>query len=419
MRRILLYAGAIVVLGIAGLILWAAFRVRVASTHFDGANRNEWSPAAAASYLDYREAWWQNWQAAQMERGTVCISCHTVVPYAFVRPALRRQLGETAQRPAEIKMLNSIEARVNEWATVKPYYTDASHAEPSRSTEAVLNAVILATYSTEKTQLDPVARRAFDNAWALQETAGENAGAWKWQDFHEAPWESAESGYQGAAMMATAVGMVSGKYSNDLAMRDRVERLRNYLLRSYVAQPALNQLYVLWASAEMPGLLSDLQREELIQKVAGLQNADGGWSLSSLDKQEASKPGLLGLFKHSNQTDGSDGCATGLAVLVMEKTGINSRDPVLQRGLAWLRSHQSQKGSWWAASMNGFRDPASDTGHFMSDAATGYAVMALEGAESEASGPAPAHSRNTLGMGTSTAFEEAARIPKSVLQRPM
>ncbi|WP_058188550.1 prenyltransferase/squalene oxidase repeat-containing protein [Terracidiphilus gabretensis] len=419
MKRILLYTISIVVLGTLGLVLWAAFRVRASSTQADGSGRSEWSPAAAASYLDDREAWWQGWKPAQLEKGTVCISCHTVVPYAFVRPMLRRQLGEAALTPYETKMLGSIETRVNEWSRMKPYYTDAAHAMPSHSTEAVLNAVILAAYGGGNQQSDPLVHRAFDNAWALQKTDGENIGAWDWQNFHEAPWESSESGYQGAAMMAIAVGMASGQSGNDTATREHVQHLREYLLKNYSVQPALNQIYVLWASAEMPGLLSDVQRKDLVQKITGLQNEDGGWSLSALDRQEALKSAVLGLFKRADRVDGSDGCATGLAVLGMKKAGVSSTYPALQRGLEWLRTHQSQKGSWWASSMNGFRDPASGMGHFMSDAATGYAVLALEEAEDQVIKPDSIHSGDAANMGTTAILRQAAPLPKHVLRLPM
>ncbi len=418
MKKILLYATLIFVLGAAGLALWAAIRVRASSMHADGLSRHDWSPAAAANYLDYREAWWQKWQPAQLEKGTVCISCHTVVPYAFVRPALRRRLGETELTPFEAKMLGSIETRVNEWGQMKPYYRDPAHEIPSHSTEAVLNALVLAAYRVDDDRLSPVTRRAFNNAWMLQETAGANAGAWKWQNFHEAPWESSESVYQGAAMMAVAVGLVSGQNDSDAGVRDHIERLREYLLRNYSAQPPLNQLYVLWASAEMPLLLNDTQSKGLVQKIAGLQNADGGWSLSTLDRQVELKPAVLGMFKHADQVDGSDGCATGLAVLGMKKAGFSSTYPPLQRGLEWLRTHQSEKGSWWASSMNGFRDPSSEMGHFMSDAATGYAVMALEETENKAVQQGTVGSLGGVHNGTAT-LHPVVHVPERAFRLPM
>lgn len=382
MRRAVFYSGVLIGVGVAGLAIWAGMRARSSLLPASSHLRRSWSPTAAANYLDYREVWWQQWPHAQRDQGTVCVSCHTVLPYAQVRPLLRAQLHQAGLTSTENRMLASIDKRVQNWPSVKPYYLDAAHAEPSRATEAVLNAVILESYEANPASPGPVTREAFDEAWALQERTGADAGGWLWQDFHEAPWESPESAYQGAAMMALATGMAGDAYSSDPAVSQSVKGLQDYLKREYEGQPVLNRLYVLWASARMPGLLSSQQRTALLQQIAALQQADGGWSLPSIDPQHAARKAFLDLFKRANNADSSDGCATGLTIVAMEEAGVDAGDPTLQRGLAWIKTHQAQDGSWWATSLNGFRDPASEQGRFMSDAATGYSVLALEEAQS-------------------------------------
>jgi len=82
----------------------------------------------------------------------------------------------------------------------------------------------------------------------------------------------------------------------------------------------------------------------------------------------------------------SDGYATGLVTLVLSQTAMPHAAPQLQRGLTWLMRNQQghggswvrgQEGFWVARSLNKWRNPWSNVGRFMSDAATGYAVLAL------------------------------------------
>jgi len=301
-----------------------------------------------------------------------------VLPYALVRPALRKQLGERELTSIERRMLSSIETRVIEWRGIDRYYEDDVHARASRATESVLNAVILAQYEAESSHPSQIARRAFDEAWALQLNEGPESGGWEWLNFHEAPWESSESGYQGAAMIALALGLEPADYQNESPVREHVLSLRAYLSRGYDEQPFMNQLYVMWAAARIPGLITEARKLRLKDEVRRLQNPDGGWSLASLDEQKSLRHSAFDLLKLVNGANGSDGCATGLTVLALEEGGMAADDPMLRRGLQWLERHQFEDGSWWASSMNVFRDAASDTGRFMSDAATGYATLALE-----------------------------------------
>jgi hypothetical protein len=278
----------------------------------------------------------------------------------------------------EARILADIEKRVRDWTHLKPWYPDPKHGEPSRATEAILNALILESYEANPAAPGHLTREAFDEAWALQERTGADAGGWLWQNLHASPWESSESAYQGAAMMALATGMAGDGFDGDAAVRQSVERLRGYLQREYQSQPLLNRIYLLWASAKMRGLLSAERRGELLHQVLAVQNPDGGWSLPVLNPQHDAKKRFLDFMKRVNGEDASDGCATGLTIVAMVEAGVDASDPALERGLAWIQRHQAQDGSWWASSLNGFRDAATGQGRFMSDAATGYSVLALE-----------------------------------------
>ena len=338
-----------------------------------------WDAAAAARYLDEREVWWQQWQRAQKDKGTVCLSCHTNVPYAMVRQRLERQLGGSAEPAQEARMMASIERRVEHWTEMTPFYSDEQNGPgktaEAHATEAVMNSITLLSVDAQNGDAQPgelraVTRQSLDEAWALQYTDGPDAGGWQWQNFHLGPFEGEESGYYGAALLMVEIGGAPQGYAREPAVQPKLAALRGYLQRKYDAQPVMNQLYVLWASGRMPGLLTREQRDALLAQVRAMQQADGGWRLAALDPRERKDK--------SAAPTASDGFATALTVLAMQATG--TKDASLERGLQWLRTHQQPGGAWATASINKVQDPASEVRLFMSDAGTAYAVMALESA---------------------------------------
>lgn len=345
-----------------------------------------WNAAAAAKYLDDRQIWWESWPHAQKDHGTVCVSCHTQVPYALARPVLRRQLGEHALTDAESVMIESVVKRVNLGSEAKTFYTDAEHGpgktKEARNAEAVNNALILASYDASDVaggaHMQPVTFAAFSALWKLQEQSGDKAGAWVWQNFHFSPWEAPESEYWGACMAAVATGIAPDHYRDDPRIQPNLKLLREYLLREEPRQPLINRVALLWASSKLPGLMSGKDRDALARELEGKQHTDGGWSVAELG---TNPQGLTAWKRHDDSpfNTSSDGYATGLIVLALEESGTGKNNPELRRGLAWLETNQNKSdGMWPAWSLNVKRDPNSDIGKFMSDAATGFSVLALE-----------------------------------------
>jgi squalene-hopene/tetraprenyl-beta-curcumene cyclase len=333
-----------------------------------------WNSRTAAAYLDRRMDWWLHWPNAARDHATACVSCHTAVPYALARPALRTVLGDRDLAEPERTLLANVVKRVALWKDVEPFYPDQTRGLPktseSRGTEAVLNALILATRDAPGGVLTDDARRAFDNLWPLQFKAGDLKGTWAWLNFHLEPWESPDAPYYGAALAALAVGSAPGGYSSTPGIQDQLKLLRDYLRQGADKERLLNRLMVLWAETRLPGLLTPEHRQAIIDAAIAQQRDDGGWSTST-----------LGSWKRLDATaldTASDGYATGLVTLVLQLAGRSRTDAHVRNGLSWLERHQdATTGMWFAASLNKERDLASDAGKFMSDAATAYAVLAL------------------------------------------
>lgn len=328
-----------------------------------------------------------NWPVAARDHKTFCVSCHTALPYALAAPVLSKALGQQ-QPPAEAQaLLENVRKRVELWDQEEPYYTDRAYGPhktaQSLGTEAVLNALILANADSTAGQLSSDTRAAFAIMWKLQETSGPGRGAWRWLQFNNEPFEAHDSAYYGAALAGIATGIAPENYKASPAIQKNIRLLRDYLNREYASQSIINRVTALWASLKLPGLFTRQRQESIIHDVLNQQRSDGGWSLGALSWSWRSldAKSLIKLWLRSNSSPldpKSDGYATGLIAYTLEQADVPCDHSQLNKALGWLDHNQEvAQGFWPGYSLNNHLPPSSDMGRFMTDAATGFAVLAL------------------------------------------
>ncbi len=379
------------VLGLAVALVTGAAALGVASQ--DGRDNGlDWDRRGAAEYLDARmEIWLDGGTPLQTgEATTNCVSCHTTLPYAMSRPALRHAMGVQAPTPQERRLLEQVVARVESYADHELLYefNEIKKVE-SRGTEAVLNAVILASAGRGLNQAATAA--ALRRLWETQRADG----AWDWLQFGLEPFETADAVYHGAALAALAVGRAGTDAARAVpGAVAGVEKLRGYLRETLDERTLFNRTWVLLASTQLDNLLTKAEQERLKEELQKRQRDDGGWSLWSLGEWRWS--GSAAPYESPGELNyallaGSDGYATGLVVHALREAGVSDSHAVVDRGVTWLLANQQAVAvneqsplAWRAHSLNFDRENGGEKGEavrrlFMSDLATSFAVLALAG----------------------------------------
>ena len=301
----------------------------------------------AAAFLDSVTAAWVHEKK--------CASCHTTYPYLMARPAL----GDP-KAPTLLQMRTFLENRITNWDRPGE---DGLPEGSEGVTEVVATAATLAFHDAQSTKkLHPLTRKALDRMWTIQKASG----VWDWNKHNLPPQEYDD--YYGAVYAAMGVGIAPDNYSTSDSAKEGLAKLRKYLKNT--PPPNLHhRAWLLFASQRLEGLMTPAEQEKTIKDLLALQREDGGWNLPSLGdwKRLNGKP--------NDPQAPSDGYATGLVVYILRQTGLRKDSEPIKRGVKWLKSNQRESGRWFTRSVN------ADRAHYLTNAGTAYAVLALKACE--------------------------------------
>src|SRR5262249_32185458 len=179
-KRSLASASKFVIISVLAVFL-LGFAGRRAAPQTNRPVSGDWDREGAAKYLDDRmDIWFANAKKLQTGQSeTSCVSCHTTIPYVMARPVLRAAMRVNTATPQELRLIEETSRRVGSYETKRPLYdhNESKQAE-SRGTEAVLNALILASADAAQDRREPSAatQQAFKQLWETQRSDG----AWDW-----------------------------------------------------------------------------------------------------------------------------------------------------------------------------------------------------------------------------------------------
>lgn len=288
-----------------------------------------------------------------------CVSCHTngwgLAAMPVIGPKAKEvSLGREFAQQYLKKYLDG---------TVKP---KGQHG----STEGMVATTAFLVMSDARTsgKLHKVSRQALDHAWELLDESG------TWEDWLQCNWPPFESDAEfGPTLMLVALGEIRKATAISGVDQAKAELLMRYL-RKNPPQSLHAKAMRLWAAKYWPLLMRNKAEawkwhSELLQA----QSTDGGWSMASLAGPAWKRDG------GEKQTMTSEAYSTAFTTYVLQQTlrqtpedkKLTAEQVAIEKGLSWLKKNQYEGGSWFT------RSPRRDGKHYISRAATSFALMAL------------------------------------------
>jgi len=293
--------------------------------------------------------------ALQWEQQRDCVTCHTNGLYLVAA--------------ARVAPTSSENRRAREFALGYLNRYVVEKKQPSGQRGAVEGLVATTCFLAISDmgsvgKLSPDTRKALDHMWSLQD----EDGAWSaWLKCGWPPFEADD--HFGVTLAAVTAGVLPQSYRGTAAAAAGIERLRGWL-RDHPPQNLHHKGMMLWAASGLDGVLDGLVDDETRKKwsrelLAG-QRPDGGWRLVDVGAGKWKRP------EDVADKLPSDAYATAFSIFVLRQAEIPVDHPQLQRGLEWLRQSQRESGRWFV------RSPKRDGKHYISHAATMFAILAFD-----------------------------------------
>ncbi|MCH2127331.1 MAG: hypothetical protein MK165_21250 [Pirellulaceae bacterium] len=322
--------------------------------------------AAASAGENLREGFSLEAAKAYLEGGATawnaqhgCVTCHTNGSYMQIAPSLSKVMGPPSASHREFFVAQAADFQTKNPDELKGGIQPTQIAYIAHGL-ASWDANVSGELSEETKQILQVmlAVQADDGSWG-------NTKCWP-------PFES--SNYQGATVAALALATAPG-FLDQLTEEQsaHVALLKKYL-RETTPPHDYGRVLLLWTATQLPDLLTQAARDEIIEMLLAHQAEDGGWSIRSFSTPEAWGSGNRAAKLRAEsefETPPSDGHQTGLAVMVLRDAGVATDHPAIRKGIAWIKSNQRESGRWWTRSLN------TDGPHFITYSATLYALSAL------------------------------------------
>jgi squalene-hopene/tetraprenyl-beta-curcumene cyclase len=313
-----------------------------------GANRNDepligqFSLQSALSFSDATTLQW--------EQQRDCVTCHTnglyLVAAARVAPA-----SAGARR-----------ARKFAGGYLKRYVSEGQGpVEQAGSVEGLVATTCFLAISDVISDgtLSADTRKALDHMWGLQDEDG-SWGAWL-----KCGWPPFESDdHFGVTLAAVAAGVLPQSYRTTDAAAEGIRRLRGWL-RDHPPENLHHKGMLLWAASGLNGLVNEKGRKKWTREILKVQRPDGGWRLVDVGAGKWKRPDDV------TKELPSDAYATAFSIFALRQAGTPADHPELVQGLEWLRNSQRESGRWYV------RSPKRDGKHYISHAATMFAILAF------------------------------------------